>query len=79
MISQEFRKNRAAFPLAELAAHRGEWIAFSRDGTRIVASAATIEGLGERLDALGMDGQEVVFESVGGPDDDVYLGAGELM
>lgn len=79
MISQEFRENRARFPLAELAAHRGEWIAFNRDGTRIVAGAATFEDLGNLLDALGIDGQDVVFESVAGPEDDIYLGAGELM
>ncbi len=79
MITQVFRTNRARFPRADLAAHQGEWIAFSADGTRIIAGAATLEALETKLEGLGVDGQDVVFESVGGPDDDIYLGAGELM
>jgi hypothetical protein len=79
MMTKDFAKNRAKFPLADLIAHRGEWIAFNADGTSIVAGAATLELLEERLKALGIDGQSVVFESVPGPDDDIYLGAGELM
>jgi hypothetical protein len=34
MNMQEFLKNRAAFPLTELAEHRGGWVAWSPDGTR---------------------------------------------
>jgi hypothetical protein len=39
MNMQEFLKNRGDFPLAELAKHRGEWVAWSPDGTRLVAAS----------------------------------------
>lgn len=79
MITRDYFDNRARFPITELNTHRGEWVAFSPDGMRIVARAATLELLEGRLREMGVDGQSVVFESVAGPDDDVYLGAGELM
>ena len=49
MITQEYRNNRAHFPHGELAKYRGEWVAFSADGCRIVASAATVTQLEEQL------------------------------
>ena len=79
VVTQEFRDNRERFPLEKLIPYRGEWIAFKADGTAIVAGAATIEELEARLEAMGIDGQTVVFEGVPGPDDDICLGAGEWM
>lgn len=79
MITQEFRANRARFPRAELAAHTGEWVAFSADGTRIVASAVTLAGVYAQLDAIGVNDQDVAFECMGEKDNGSYLGAGELM
>jgi hypothetical protein len=70
MITKDYRENRARFPNEALAAHRGKWAAFSPDGCRIVASDATIEDLETQLTAMGVDGQDVVFEWVVGPDDD---------
>ena len=36
---QEYLANRTMFPLEELAKYSGQWVAWSPDGTRIVAHA----------------------------------------
>jgi hypothetical protein len=79
MITQEYRNNRALFPLAELAKYQGAWIAFSADGRHIVARGETVEQLEEEIAAQGENGQNVVLEWVPGSDDDSLLGAGEWM
>ena len=78
MLTQEFRQNRQQFPLEELAKYRGQWVAFSADGRRIVASAPTLEALHEHLEAAGEDVQQLPLEGVPGPDDDFFLGSAEL-
>ena len=78
MFTREYWDNRTQFPRDELAKYRGQWVAFSSDGRRIVASAATLETLEDQLDAAGEDAQRLMFESVPGPDDDTSLGAEEL-
>jgi len=75
---QTFRVNRARFPRDELARYRGQWVAFSADGHRILANAETLECLEEKLAALGEDPQQVVLEGIPGPEDDMLLGAEEL-
>src|SRR2546428_527717 len=35
----EYRQNRAGFPASELARYRGQWVAFSSDGRRIIAGS----------------------------------------
>jgi hypothetical protein len=78
MITEEYRDNRRRMTAEELAAHRGKWAAFSRDGRRIIASSETHEGLQDGLAAMGMSGQDFVFAWVVGPDDDdCRLGAEE--
>jgi hypothetical protein len=78
MDRQLFQKNRRAFPLEELARYRGQWVAFSSDGCRIIAGADSLGQLMDQLEAMGENLQEVGFESVPGPDDDFYLGAAEF-
>ena len=78
MLTQEFRQNRSRFPREELAKYRGQWVAFSPDGRRIVASAETLEALHQRLQAAGENAQQLAFEGIPGPDDDISLGAAEL-
>jgi hypothetical protein len=78
MLTQEFRENRKRFPLEELQKYRGQWVAFSADGRRIVASAKTLEALHQRLRAAGEDAQQLAFEGIPGPDDDICLGSEEL-
>ena len=40
--TRTYRENRAKFPLNELRKRDGQWVAFSPDGQRIVASTANI-------------------------------------
>src|SRR5262249_16856538 len=64
MDYQEFDKNRAAFPPEELLRYRGQFIAWSPDGTRIIASDKDGIKLDDTVKALGYDPDEVVFSSV---------------
>jgi hypothetical protein len=78
MITKEFRTNRAHFPPADLEKYRGEWVAFSPDGRRIVAGAETLARLEENLAVAGQDGQQLVFERIPCPEDTIFLGGAEL-
>jgi hypothetical protein len=78
MLTQEFLQNRQRFPHEELEKYRGQWVAFSADGRRIVAGAPTLEALHQRLEAAGENVQQLWFEGIPGPDDDISLGAEEL-
>lgn len=79
MISVRFRTNRASFPTAELAKYCGQWVAFSSDGTRVLAADASIARIESQLKAAGFSPNEVVLERVPGLDEDMYLGAQELI
>src|SRR5947209_8626042 len=79
MNRQQYRNNRAAFPRAELARYRGQWVAFSPDGRRLLAGAEALERLEEQLAALGEDPQQVVLERVPGPEDDTCVGGAESL
>jgi len=61
-----------------LEKHRGLWIAFAADGSRIVGSGATLELADQQVRAAGEDPNDVVFERVPGPDDDICLGSEEF-
>jgi hypothetical protein len=69
---QEYLKNRATFSMEELAKHRGEWIAWSPDGRRIVAGARDPEALDDLIRAAGEDPEECPVEGI--PDTDTVLG-----
>ncbi len=73
MDMQEYLKNRLQFPLAELAQYAGEYVAWSPDGTRIVASSRDLEVLEDLLCAAGEDPEECVVEGI--PDSDSVIGA----
>jgi hypothetical protein len=74
-----FRKNRASIPVAELAKHRGQWIAFSSDGCTILAGAPSIAELEEQLISLGQNPQQVALEYVPGPEEDINIGGAETV
>jgi hypothetical protein len=78
MISSEFRANRSSFPRAELENYRGLWVAFTPDGTAIIASGPTLEQADQRVIDAGKDPNEMIFERVPGLDDDIYLGSEEF-
>jgi hypothetical protein len=79
MNHRQFRANRSAFPPVELAKYRGQRVAFSPDGRRLLAGAEDLERLEEQLATLGEDPQQVVLEFVPGPDDDIFLGGAEFL
>ncbi len=78
MITPEYRVNRARFPREELAKYRGQWVAFSADGSHIVAAAESLDRLEDWLEAAGEDPQRLVLEGIPGPEDEMPLGAEEL-
>jgi hypothetical protein len=73
-----FQENRAKFPLEELRKYDGQWVAFSADGTRIVANGGRIADLVEPVRAAGEDMQDVALEHIVFDSDEIYLGAAEL-
>jgi hypothetical protein len=60
-----------------LAKHRGKWIAISRDGMQIVASALTPRNLIKRLAIAGKGPEDVVLGRVG--KDEAILGGADLL
>jgi hypothetical protein len=56
----DYVKNRSRFPSDELAKYAGCYVAFSLDGTRILASGGTEEALEAQLLAAGIDPSQVV-------------------
>jgi hypothetical protein len=73
---QKFLANRSAFPLEELARHAGQWIAWSPDGSRIVAHARDLEALDGLVFKAGVDPEECVLEGI--PAEDAVIGGGSL-
>ncbi|HWG41920.1 MAG TPA: hypothetical protein VN688_03970 [Gemmataceae bacterium] len=55
-----YEENRSKFPLDELAKYGGKHVAFSLDGTRILASADSMEEVEEKLIAAGINPNRVV-------------------
>ena len=74
-----YQSSRATFPRAELTKYQGQWVAFSVDGSRVLAGASALEELEELLAALGKDPQQVVLEHIPGPEDDTSLGGAETL
>jgi len=56
----EYSQNRRIFPPEELAKYAGQYVAFSLDGIRIIASGATEDDLEKQLQAAGIDPSQVV-------------------
>ena len=59
---ETFLENRAKFPLEELERYTGQWVAFTADGIRLVASGADLVELHERLRATGAEPEDFVVE-----------------
>jgi WD40-like Beta Propeller Repeat len=68
MDIHEFDKNRAAYPPEDLQQYRGQYIAWSPDGTRIIASDQDGRKLDDTVRALGYDPAQIVFSFV--PDEE---------
>jgi hypothetical protein len=59
-----YAENRNKFPQEELAKYEGKHVAFSPDGTRILASGDTWEELDAALDAAEIHFSQVVYSYV---------------
>ena len=57
---RHYEENRRKFPLEELAKYWGKHVAFSPDGTRIVASGDSLDEVVETLSAAGIHFSQVV-------------------
>ena len=71
-----YEANRSRFGAKELQKYRGQWVAFSADGSRILASANDLAELDRLVVSTGEDPQTVGIERV--PDDAGFLGGIEL-
>ncbi len=67
-----YEHNRSQFSLEELAKYAGQHIAFSADGTCILASGSSMDEVEQKLEAAGIDPSQVVGSYVS-PDDVVLL------
>lgn len=67
-IGPDYYENRNKFPPEELAKYAGKYIAFSLDGTSILASGDTHEEMEKELIAAGIDPSQVVGSYVDTPD-----------
>ncbi len=67
MNMQEYLRNRHAFhafPLDELAKHRGEWVAWSPDGRRLVATSHDPIALDDPVRAAGENPENCLVEGI---------------
>lgn len=76
MSLTQFQKNRQEFPIDELHKYAGNYIAWSPDGSRIVASSPDLEVLDQRVRAAGEDPQQCAIEGV--PEFDALIGGSSL-
>ena len=74
-----FEQNRTGFPLDELRKYDGQWVAFSADGQRIVASGQTIAHLVEQVRLAHEDLGTVMIEHVELESSEINLGAAEQL
>jgi len=70
---QKYLANRPKFPLEELARYAGRWIAWSPDGTRVLANSPDPLELDRLIKAAGEDPLMCVVEGI--PEEDAHMGA----
>jgi hypothetical protein len=76
MNVQEFLKNRSQFPADELLKYAGKHVAWSPDGTKIIASADDLLTLDNAVKGSGYPVEECVVSAV--PATDALIGGGSL-
>jgi hypothetical protein len=59
-----YDENRRNFPVEELAKYCGKHVAFSLDGTRILASGDSLEAVDQNLEAMGIAFNQVVHSYI---------------
>jgi hypothetical protein len=68
-----FTDNANQYPAAKLAQFAGQHVAWSLDGTQILAGGADRDAAERNLRALGLNPSEVVWDYVPAPDEDTVL------
>ena len=77
VVMSAYEQNRSKIPLAELQKYDGKWVAFSSDGSRVIASSADLADLDTRVIAAGEDPQTVCLERI--EFEPVQIGGAELL
>jgi hypothetical protein len=67
-LEKSFFENQEKFPPDELAKYAGQCVAWSWDGSQILASAEDMDALERNLLALGIDPARVVESYIPPPD-----------
>jgi hypothetical protein len=75
MNLEQFVKNRNAFPADELDRYAGQHVAWSPDGTRIIAADEDPLKVFAAVKAAGYDTGETLIEAVPSPDETFWGGA----
>jgi hypothetical protein len=65
--------NKSKFTYEQLQPYFGKWVAWSLDGTRILAAAEDGKDLHDLLVAAGLDPQLAVYSYVDDPSIDSYI------
>ncbi len=78
-MMKTYRQNRERFPAGDLKPYDGQWVAFSADGRRIVASGESIGQVSERVGAAREDLDDVVLERIEIETGDIRVGGAELL
>jgi hypothetical protein len=73
-LHPDLNKNRQAFPPDELKKYWGRHVAWSWDGTKILADGATLGEVADRLQAMGINTSRVVFDYVDDPNEGSQVG-----
>jgi hypothetical protein len=76
-LQVQFRENRSRISLDELRKYNGQWVAFSEDGLRIVASGEELEEAAKRVEAAGAELKDVLFERIEFDSNEIFIGGAE--
>ena len=79
VMTKTFRENRERIPADDLRQDDGQWVAFSSDGCRVVASGDTIAQVSARLDEAQQDIQDVLLEKIEFDSGEIHLGGAALL
>ena len=78
-MASVFEENRQRISLTKLGQFRGQWVAYSSDGSQVLAGAENLVSLREHLTAAGIDPEDVVLGKIPALDDEMPIGGAELL
>lgn len=77
MDTEAYHQTRSELAPDELQQYSGKWVAFSADGTRIIAAADNLTDLDKLVVAAGEDVEQVGYERI--ELEDSSVGGAELL